>query len=199
MGQLYYLKMEDVGLKGWGDTTALITTVNLLYNDAKRTKNMEQHFGKKLHQVTCAENWTSLLIGHFYKTDTSVKRPPRVGPCLSILPFLTLYKTITLRRTLITGSKGVRLNISDCNFTEASFCKTVWSTGNWMFHHADRLLKRFLQLRLVEINFRWKFKQIKGSCSVMSTPLIKKLLTSANTLTIKCKLYIKLLFAIIIV
>lgn len=31
------------------------------------------------------------------------------------------------------------LNISDCNFTEASFCKTVWSTGNWMFHHADRL------------------------------------------------------------
>lgn len=91
------------------------------------------------------------------------------------------------------------LNISDCNFTEASFCKTVWSTGNWMFHHADRLLKRFLQLRLVEINFRGKFKQIKGSCSVMSTPLIKKVLTSANTLTLKCKLYIKLLFAIIMV
>ena len=26
------------------------------------------------------------LIGHLYKTDTSVKRTPRVGPCLSLLP-----------------------------------------------------------------------------------------------------------------
>ena len=26
------------------------------------------------------------LNGHPYKTDTSVKRTPRVGPCLSLLP-----------------------------------------------------------------------------------------------------------------
>ena len=26
------------------------------------------------------------LHGHLYKTDTSVKRTPRVGPCLSLLP-----------------------------------------------------------------------------------------------------------------
>ena len=26
------------------------------------------------------------LNGHLYKTDTSVKRTPRVGPCLSLLP-----------------------------------------------------------------------------------------------------------------
>ena len=26
------------------------------------------------------------LNGHIYKTDTSVKRTPRVGPCLSLLP-----------------------------------------------------------------------------------------------------------------
>ena len=26
------------------------------------------------------------LNGHLYKTDTSLKRTPRVGPCLSLLP-----------------------------------------------------------------------------------------------------------------
>ena len=26
------------------------------------------------------------LNGHLYKTDTPVKRTPRVGPCLSLLP-----------------------------------------------------------------------------------------------------------------
>ena len=26
------------------------------------------------------------LNGHLYKTDTSVKQTPRVGPCLSLLP-----------------------------------------------------------------------------------------------------------------
>ena len=26
------------------------------------------------------------LNGHLYKTNTSVKRTPRVGPCLSLLP-----------------------------------------------------------------------------------------------------------------
>ena len=56
--------------------------------------------------------------GHLYKTDTSVKRTPRVGPCLSLLPYLILYKTGTsLRGTLSAGPKGVvervdcRLNI----------------------------------------------------------------------------------------
>ena len=46
-------------------------------------------------------------------TDTSVKRTLGVGPCLSLLPYLTLYKTDTsLRRTLSAGPKGVRLRES---------------------------------------------------------------------------------------
>ena len=50
------------------------------------------------------------LNGHLYKTDTSLKRTPRVGPCLSLLPLLTLYKTdISLRGTLTAGPKGVCL------------------------------------------------------------------------------------------
>ena len=54
-----------------------------------------------------------LTPGHLYKTDTSVKRTPRVGPCLSFLPLLTLYKTdISLRRTARAGPKGVRLRES---------------------------------------------------------------------------------------
>ena len=42
------------------------------------------------------------LEGHLYKTDTSVKQTPRVGPCcLHCSLYLTLYRTdITLRPTL---------------------------------------------------------------------------------------------------
>ena len=37
------------------------------------------------------------LNGHLYKTDTSVKRTPKVGPCLSLLPLFDghLFKTDT--------------------------------------------------------------------------------------------------------
>ena len=54
------------------------------------------------------------LNGHLYKTDTSVKRTLRVGPCQSFYSFyLTLYKTDTsLRRTLSAGPKGVHLRES---------------------------------------------------------------------------------------
>lgn len=42
-------------------------------------------------------------IGHLYKTDTSLKRPPRVGPCLSF------HTDTSLRWTLSAGPKGVRV------------------------------------------------------------------------------------------
>ena len=47
-------------------------------------------------------------------TDTSLKRTPRVGPCLSLLSLSdSLYKTdISLRPTLSAGPKGVRLKVS---------------------------------------------------------------------------------------
>ena len=31
------------------------------------------------------------LNGHLYKTDTSVKRTPRVGPCLSLFPLFDSF------------------------------------------------------------------------------------------------------------
>ena len=54
------------------------------------------------------------LNGHLYKTDTSVKRTPRVGPCLSLLPLCDfLYKmNVSLRRTAGTSLKGVHLRES---------------------------------------------------------------------------------------
>ena len=57
------------------------------------------------------------LNGHLYKTNNSVKRPPRVGPCLSLLPsFDSLsdahLSTISLRRTLYAGPKGVHVRES---------------------------------------------------------------------------------------
>ena len=53
---------------------------------------------------------TLSVNGHLYKTDTSVKRTPRVSPRFFLLPlYLTLYKTdFSLRRTHGTGPKGVR-------------------------------------------------------------------------------------------
>ena len=52
------------------------------------------------------------LSKHLYRTDTSVKRTPRFGLCLSLLPliYLIFYKMgITLGRTLSALPKGVRL------------------------------------------------------------------------------------------
>ena len=45
---------------------------------------------------------------HLCKMDTSVKRTPRVGPCLFFTPFMWLSP----RQTLIAGPKGVRLRES---------------------------------------------------------------------------------------
>ena len=43
-------------------------------------------------------------------TDTSIRRTPRVGPCLALLPlFDSLEEEISLRRTLTAGPKGVLL------------------------------------------------------------------------------------------
>ena len=40
-------------------------------------------------KITLASKYSRLsLNGHLYKTDISVKRTPRVGPCLSFLPLL---------------------------------------------------------------------------------------------------------------
>ena len=67
-----------------------------------------------LDKANCTQiikiNYSRLsLNGHLYKTDTSLKRTPRVGPVLYSL-YLTLYKMdISLRRTLTAGPKGVRL------------------------------------------------------------------------------------------
>ena len=60
------------------------------------------------------DKYTRLFLnGHLYKTDTSVKRTLRVGPCLCLSLYFTLYKTdISLRRTLSAGPKGVRLGES---------------------------------------------------------------------------------------
>ena len=53
------------------------------------------------------------LNGHLYKTDTSVKRTLRVGPCFLYSLYLTLNKTDTsLRRTRRAGPKSVLLKKS---------------------------------------------------------------------------------------
>ena len=40
-----------------------------------------------MYQATVNAEYNRLsLNGHLYKTDTSLKRTPRVGPCLSLLP-----------------------------------------------------------------------------------------------------------------
>ena len=64
--------------------------------------------------IHCTMLYSQLsLNGHLYKTDTSIKRTPRVGPCISLLPLLTLYKMDTsVRRTLSAGPKGVCLRES---------------------------------------------------------------------------------------
>ena len=39
--------------------------------------------------VYCSMGYSQLsLNGHLYKTDTSVKRTPRVGPCLCLFPVI---------------------------------------------------------------------------------------------------------------
>ena len=52
------------------------------------------------------------LNGHLYKMHTSVKRTPRAGPCLSLLLLFDSKSVISLRWTLSTGPKGVRLRKS---------------------------------------------------------------------------------------
>ena len=82
---------------------------------------------ENIFKVICGDNVLVFLVyslvlvysrlslnGHLYKTDTSVKRTLRVGPCQSFYSFyLTLYKTDTsLRRTLSAGPEGVHLRES---------------------------------------------------------------------------------------
>ena len=47
-------------------------------------------------------------------TDTSVRRTPRVGPCLWLFPLFDSLEDgfLSLRRTLSVGPKGVRLGES---------------------------------------------------------------------------------------
>ena len=55
------------------------------------------------------------LNGHLYKTDTSVKRTPRVGPCLSLLPlFDSIRRTSLLDRHLVPAPKVSDLERVDC-------------------------------------------------------------------------------------
>ena len=55
------------------------------------------------------------LNRHLYKTDTSLKRTPRVGPCLSFSLYLTFYKTdISPRRTAAPVPKVSVLERVDC-------------------------------------------------------------------------------------
>ena len=39
------------------------------------------------------------LNGHLYKTDTSIKPTPRVGPCLSLLPLFDFLQDGHLSKT----------------------------------------------------------------------------------------------------
>ena len=80
------------------------------------------------------KNWNYSRLspkGHLYKTDTSVKRTLKVGPCLCFSLYLTLYKTDTsLRRTLSAGPKGVRLRESWlylCHCVKYNVC----ASGSW--------------------------------------------------------------------
>ena len=50
------------------------------------------------------------LNGHLCKTDTLLKRAPRVSPCLFFL--LLVERDISLRQTLSAGSRGVCLRDS---------------------------------------------------------------------------------------
>ena len=64
------------------------------------------------------------LDGHLYKTDTLIKWTPRVGPCLSLLPFiLTLYnRNITLRACL-HGGGGPQVGEVTCGGSPHLSCK----------------------------------------------------------------------------
>ena len=71
------------------------------------------HLLNNWDQVTEAKAIYSQLSlnRHLYKTDTSLKQTPRVGPYTFLYSlYLTLYKTdISLRQTVTAGPKGVRL------------------------------------------------------------------------------------------
>ena len=100
----HYLLFRYLFISGY-----IVTSNHLLHN-----------FSRILWEL-CRDNHNQIpnkysrlsLNRHLYKTNTSVKPTPRVGPCLSLPLFLTLDKTdISLRWTLTTGSKGVHLRES---------------------------------------------------------------------------------------
>ena len=78
-----------------------------------QTKMVVAHTTVSKNSLCHSSTYSRLSLNrHLYKMVTSVKRTLRVGPCLSLLLYLTLYKTdISLRQTL-AGPKGVRLRES---------------------------------------------------------------------------------------
>lgn len=63
------------------------------------------------------------LNGQLYKTESSLKRTPRVGPSLSLLTlYLTVYKMdISLRRTHSAGPKVSVLEGVECKWRVQSY------------------------------------------------------------------------------
>ena len=92
-----------------------VRSVTFLQWNSKGLEKCVRHNEVSLYQVSFSYYTQLSLNGHLYKTYICVKRTPRVGPCLSLSPlFDSLYnKTdISLRRTLSTGPRGVRLSES---------------------------------------------------------------------------------------
>ena len=100
----HYLLFRYLFISGY-----IVTSNHLLHN-----------FSRILWEL-CRDNQNQIpnkysllsLNRHLYKTNTSEKPTPTVGPFLSLPLFLTLYKMdISLRWTFTTGSKGVHLRES---------------------------------------------------------------------------------------
>ena len=66
-----------------GSVTCVVSFVNLL----REWSILKRQIVSESSALTFWQYSRLSLNGHLYKTDTSVKRTPRVGPCLSLLPF----------------------------------------------------------------------------------------------------------------
>ena len=65
-----------------------LSTLNLIKRKTKQCQTLTAWFRiTRFCRITVSNNYNRLsLNGHLYKMDTSVKRTPWVGPCISLLP-----------------------------------------------------------------------------------------------------------------
>ena len=66
-----------------GSVTCVVSFVNLL----REWSILKCQIVNESSALTFWQYSRLSLNGQLYKTDTSVKQTPRVGPCLSLLPF----------------------------------------------------------------------------------------------------------------